>query len=109
MEKKKDLSFHMLYVNVLTIAREESKIPQITLCLLLSILNVVDVYAKVLILTYWGNVKYSTVRTLDKGKYCTWKQWNPFRRIYLREVRIFTRGTYFLSCSLFHNIFTSRY
>ena len=37
--RKKDLSFHILYVNVLTIAREESKIPQITLCLLLSILK----------------------------------------------------------------------
>ena len=37
--RKKDLSFHISYVNVLAIVREESKIPQITLCLLLSILN----------------------------------------------------------------------
>ena len=37
--RKKSLSFDILYVNVYEITREESKIPQITLRLLLSILK----------------------------------------------------------------------
>ena len=37
---EKDI-YHLQYVNVYVIAREESKVPQITLCLLLSILNMI--------------------------------------------------------------------